>query len=319
MDKSQVVIGEKEKHTLGIGWSKWWGDVTINIDGLLKKDLPFQDPYFWTTFQRSYDFTIGENEPHSVHIEVDGNFNPPLKVVVDGKAIQLLVDGGSTMPEAYGSTRFEVHPRLNTFQGALKFNLTASTEQEPRSFWQRHFEGKLVLEEMSYSDFLAKIRTALSELGFENIIDIKLDHNVVFRSKSPLDSDGEKDLSDGINAALVGIAPTGGKEVPHEVEINVAKRTDVLREHLRLSYSTKHEVNNHPLCLYLRFAPIDSTQDKNQSLGDYQNGLNLKYGPPIKNDLMTIYRKIARIFPISDDHQVLQLEDPRGQEISLSL
>lgn len=313
MGKTSIVIGEKEKHTLEIGWSYWLGDVTIKIDGLLKKDLPFQDPCFWTTFQRSYDFAVGSNEPHSIHIETDGNFKPPIKaLILDGKIIQLPVDGPRVMPEASASTRFEVHPRLNTFQGALKFGLTGSTEQEPSSFWQRHFEGKQVVEQMSYSDFLEKIRTTMSQLGFKKIIDIKLDHREAF-DKSVADSN----LDAGISSVLTDLLGTG-RNVSDEVEINLAKQTEFLQEHLRVSYSARHDINKQALCIYARFAPIDSTQDKKESLAEYQNNLNSKYGASIKNDFMTIYRKIAGTFPLLDENQVLHLEDPRGQEISLA-
>lgn len=320
MGKTSIVIGEKEKHTLEIGWSIWWGDVTIKIDGLLKKDLPFQDPYFWTSFQRSYDITVGENERHSVHIETDGSYNPPISaLVVDGRATQLPLDESGVVQQTYASTRFEVHPRLNTFQGALKFDLLGSTEQVPVSFWQRHFEGNQAVEELSYSGFLEKTRIAMSELGFEKIMDIRFDHNVVYTSKSLPDSTDHDDISIGINAALSELGPSSRKEVSHEVEINLAKRADLLHEHLRLFYSTKHEVNKQAFCLYARFAPIDSTQDKSQSLGEYQEDLDLKYSQSIKNDFVTIYRKISSIFPLSPGSQVLNLEDPRGREISLDL
>lgn len=84
------MIGIKEKHTLEIGWSNWLGDVTIKIDGEFKKDLPFEDKWgYGTTFQRSYNFTVGTNELHSVHVEVDGKYNPPIRsLVVDGKVVE---------------------------------------------------------------------------------------------------------------------------------------------------------------------------------------------------------------------------------------
>lgn len=320
MAKTAIVIGEKEKHTLEIGWSNWLGDVTIKIDGLLKKDLPFQDPYFWTTFQRAYDFTVGESEPHSVHIETDGNYDPPISVLtVDGKATQLPLDESGALQSNTAGTRFEVHPRLYTFQGVLKFDLMGSTEQEPITFWQRHFEGKQVAEELQYSDFLVKTKTALSELGFQKLMNIKLDHNEVYTSKALTDSSHEEDIGAGINAALTELGASGGKEVSHEVEINAAKITDFIREHLQMSYSIKHEVNKQPLSLYVRFAPIDSAQDKKQSLGAYQNELNAKYGSSIKNDFTLIYRKVSSIFPLLPGNQVLHLEDPQGLEISLDL
>lgn len=84
MGKREFVFGEKEKHTLEISWSYWTGVATIKIDGQKKNDL------FWNDVghRSSYDYTVGTDEVHSVHVKVGYGVNTPsITVTVDGKDI----------------------------------------------------------------------------------------------------------------------------------------------------------------------------------------------------------------------------------------
>ncbi|GEM_PF-6363547 len=89
MGKRKVVFGEKEKHTLEISWSRWMGVTAIKIDGQWKTDVLYADLIPLLDPRRSYDYTVGTNEVHSVHVEVGYGVDAPLTTVtVDGKVIE---------------------------------------------------------------------------------------------------------------------------------------------------------------------------------------------------------------------------------------
>jgi hypothetical protein len=90
MGKREVAFGEKEKHTLEISWSDWTGVVSIKIDGQFKNYAPWRDLIPGVDSSRSYDYTVGTNEVHSVHVEIGyGGFSSPSTTVyADGKVIE---------------------------------------------------------------------------------------------------------------------------------------------------------------------------------------------------------------------------------------
>jgi hypothetical protein len=88
MGKRIVGFGEKEKHTLEVSWSNWTGVVSVKIDGKFKNYAPWQDLIPGVNDNRSYDYTVGTNEVHSVHLDVGyGGFDPSITVAVDGRVI----------------------------------------------------------------------------------------------------------------------------------------------------------------------------------------------------------------------------------------
>ena len=89
MGKRVVEVGEKEKHSLEISWSNWTGVVSVKIDGQFENYAPWQDQIPGVNDRRSYDYTIGTNEVHSVNVEVGyGGFDPSITVAVDGKVVE---------------------------------------------------------------------------------------------------------------------------------------------------------------------------------------------------------------------------------------
>lgn len=87
MGKKNITFGDREKHTIDISWSDWTGVVTIKIDNQRKNDLFFQD--LIPSVPRSFDYTIGTNEVHSVHVEIGyGAYTPSTTVYLDGSMIE---------------------------------------------------------------------------------------------------------------------------------------------------------------------------------------------------------------------------------------
>lgn len=65
MVKKSIVIGEKEKHTITAETSEWTGTSKIIID----------DKQEWSgdvMSLRSFDYTVGDLEKHTVHITIGG-------------------------------------------------------------------------------------------------------------------------------------------------------------------------------------------------------------------------------------------------------
>jgi hypothetical protein len=89
MGKREIAIGEKERHSLEISWSNWTGVVSVKIDGKFKNYAPWKDLIPGVDDRRSYDYSVGTNEIHSVHVVVGyGGFDPSITVDVDGKVIE---------------------------------------------------------------------------------------------------------------------------------------------------------------------------------------------------------------------------------------
>ena len=61
----------------------------MKIDGKFKNYAPWQDLILGVNDNRSYDYTVGTNEVHSVHLDVGyGGFDPSITVAVDGRVIE---------------------------------------------------------------------------------------------------------------------------------------------------------------------------------------------------------------------------------------
>jgi hypothetical protein len=202
-----------------------------------------------------------------------------------------------------------------SMEGALKFNLLGSSCVEPTSFFQRHFEGKQIIEQMSYFNFFDGIRAVLCQLGFKKIVCIKLDHREVFNyNAQPQSTD---DLEAGIASAQNKLQGSY-KSILHNAEISAVRKTDSFHEHIAISYSQKHDFDKHALLVYLKFAPNEAVQSGKESLVDFDRRLDATYISSAKTDFLANYNKIGAIFQLSDDNRVVSLEDFEGREISLT-
>jgi hypothetical protein len=86
-------VGQSERHRVDFAFDKFWGRLTIAVDGNSVVD---QVRLFSVSLVKSYEFTVGDLEKHAVRIDKHrmaylAGFRPqPVKACVDG---QLVAEG----------------------------------------------------------------------------------------------------------------------------------------------------------------------------------------------------------------------------------
>ncbi len=81
MPKYSFMVGESEKHSVNVNWSKLMKHVRIEVDG----EPVVNEPNFSPAVKK-YAFEVGETEKHKV--EVSAGMLSPLEVIIDGKPLK---------------------------------------------------------------------------------------------------------------------------------------------------------------------------------------------------------------------------------------
>jgi hypothetical protein len=87
MAKRKFEIGEKEKHTIVVGWNLFMKHIKIELDG-----RTVADKYHYSPGPEKFHFDVGDKEKHKVEISAGGFF--PIRLVVDGKPAKRMDSNG---------------------------------------------------------------------------------------------------------------------------------------------------------------------------------------------------------------------------------
>jgi hypothetical protein len=83
-------VGEKERHVVTFAFNKFWGNLSIKVDGVaIRKELRMMS----VNLVKRWEFTVGEQERHQVVIEkrrelMFAGYRPqPVTAYVDGRLV----------------------------------------------------------------------------------------------------------------------------------------------------------------------------------------------------------------------------------------